>query len=190
MFELLKGFLANLSFATDLTDLFGGFGASCARYELRSFRARLLFSTIIPVVLNFGIVAAFVLRAFFFAPEPRASVATHALDICTAASLRGTSVNVNYCYSKRSFVTASTGTHGEQYLIADCAGKSQQVKIRRHFTWSRQVIVTPLLSLIAWCTVNTESTEYTSFLVPVATFPLHYCLSRGRHCAVWRAAVE
>ena len=62
LFQPLKGFLETLTVVTDLTDFLGGFGVSCAHRELRTFKTRLLISTILPIVLSLYIAAALILR--------------------------------------------------------------------------------------------------------------------------------
>ena len=127
LFQPLKGFLANLTFATDLADLLNGFGVACAHHEMRTFRARLLISTMLPIVLIFGIAAVFMFRAFLSHPNRvRALRHSHLTFVLLLlyVTLPSTSTMVFKTFVRDS---RPLGTNGEQYLIVDYAGTSQHV---------------------------------------------------------------
>ena len=124
LFQPLKGFLANMAFITDFADLLSGFGVSCAHRELRTFRARLLTSTLVPIALIFGIVSVFMFRVLWSHPNRvrvvRRAHATFAL-LLLYVTLPSTSTTIFKTFVRDS---RPLGTNGEQYLIADYAGKS------------------------------------------------------------------
>jgi hypothetical protein len=123
LFQPLKGFLASLASATDLAELFGGFGVSCAHHEMRSFIARLLLSTIAPIVLCLCIAAIFGCRVLLSHPNRtralRSAHATYALLLLYVV-LPSTSTLIFKAFVRDS---RPLGTDGEQYLVADYAGE-------------------------------------------------------------------
>jgi hypothetical protein len=130
LFEPLKGFLGNLTFATDLAELFGGFGVSCANHELRTFKARLIISTLAPIVLSLCIGSVFLCRVLWlhFASPSHHPNHVRALRQGTATlvllllyiTLPSTSTMVFKTFVRDS---RPLGPNGEQYLIADYAGE-------------------------------------------------------------------
>ena len=123
LFQPLKGFLANLAFATDLAEFLGGFDVSCAHHEMRTFRVRLLLSTIAPIVLCLCIAAVFGCRVLLSHPNRtralRRAHATFAL-LLLYVILPSTSALIFEAFVRDS---RPLGINGEQYLIADYAGE-------------------------------------------------------------------
>ena len=130
LFEPLEGFLKSLTFATDFADLLGGFGISCAHHEMRTFGARLLISTIIPIVLILGIAVVFLFRARFTHPT-RVRALRHAHTTFALLVLYVTLPSTSIMIFK-TFVRDSRplGINGEKYLIADYGGKSKKIVAR------------------------------------------------------------
>ena len=125
LFQPLKELLDRLSVATDLAELFSGFGVSCAYYELRAFKSKLLLSMIVPIALSLCIAVVFKCRAFLHpncAKSLRQAHATFAL-LLLYVTLPSTSTTIFKTFVRDS---RPLGTSGEQYLIADYAGKSPQ----------------------------------------------------------------
>jgi hypothetical protein len=123
LFEPLKGFFDNLSFATDFAELFSGFGISCADHDLRTFKARLLMLTILPIALGLCIAAVFMFRVLSSHPSRmRALRRGHSTLVLLLLylTLPSTSTMVFKAFVRDS---RPLGTNGEQYLIADYAGK-------------------------------------------------------------------
>ena len=124
LFDPLKGFLANLTLVTDLTDFWEGFRISCAHYELRSHKARLLISTGTPIVLLLCIAVVLMLRLLMSRPDRarplRRAHTTFALLVLYVA-LPSTSTMIFKTFVRDS---RPLGTNGEKYLIADYAGTS------------------------------------------------------------------
>ena len=122
----LKAFLSNLTFFSDLADFFGGFGVSCAHHEMRTFRARLLISTVLPIVLSLCIAASFVVQALSHPDRARAALRrthTTAVLLVLYVTLPSTSTLIFKTFVRDS---RPLGTNGEQYLMADYAGRSSQ----------------------------------------------------------------
>ena len=124
LFQPLKGFLVKLASITNLADLVGGFGVSCAHHELRSFKARILGLTLVPAVLSICIAALCMFRVLWSHPNRiRALRRAHATFILLLlyVTLPSTSSIVFKTFVRDS---RPLGKNGEQYLIADYAGKS------------------------------------------------------------------
>ena len=123
LFQPLKGFLAKLTFVTDLADLVGGFGVSCAHHELRSLRMRLLLSTVVPIIISLCVVVVFKFRVLWSPPNLvgalRRAHSTFIL-LLLYVILPSTSTMIFQTFVRDS---RPLGTNGEQYLIADYAGK-------------------------------------------------------------------
>jgi hypothetical protein len=123
LFQPLTGFLANLTFATDLAELFGGFGVSCAHHEMRSLKTRLVISTIAPIMLCLCIALVFGCRVLSShtnrARALRRVHATFAL-LLLYVILPSTSTLIFKVFVRDS---RPLGTNGEQYLTADYSGK-------------------------------------------------------------------
>ena len=123
LFQPLKGFLANLTFATDLADLLDGFGVACAHHEMRTFTVRLLLSTIAPIVLCLCIAAVFGCQVLLSHPNRTRALqrahATFAL-LLLYVILPSTSALIFEAFVRDS---RPLGINGEQYLIADYAGE-------------------------------------------------------------------
>ena len=123
LFQPLKGFLANLTFATDLAELFGGFGVSCAHHGMRYFRVRLLITTITPIVLCLCIALVYGCRVLLSHPNRARALrrvhATFAL-LLLYVILPSTSSMIFKAFVRDS---RPLGINGEQYLIVDYAGK-------------------------------------------------------------------
>ena len=128
LFPPLKGLLENMAFGTDLADLFGGLGVSCARHEMRTFTARLLTAAFLPICLSLCIAAAFMLRVRLSHPNRvltlRRSHVTAVL-LVLYATLPSTSSMIFKTFVRDS---RPLGANGELYLIADYAGESHRTR--------------------------------------------------------------
>ena len=123
LFEPLKGFFDNLSFATDLAELFSGFGITCADHDLGTFKSRLLMSALTPIALSFCVAAVFTFRVLSSHPSRvQALQQGHATLVLLLfyLTLPSTSTLIFKAYVRDS---RSLGINEEQYLIVDYAGK-------------------------------------------------------------------
>ena len=123
LFPPLRQFLSSLTVLTQITEFVGGFGLSCAHPALRTFKSRLLMSTLAPIGLGLCLLMAYFIRVRVLKHDQGRTLRTH----CSSALL------VLY------FVLPSTtsvifeaficdarplGENGERYLIADYAGST------------------------------------------------------------------
>ena len=127
LFEPLKSFFENMAFVTEVAGFFGWFGVSCAHYELRTCRARLLISIAIPIVLVLSIALVLMLRVLLSRQDCvrrlRRTHATFAL-LVLYVTLPSTSTMIFKAFVRDS---RPLGTNGEKYLIADYAGTSRSI---------------------------------------------------------------
>ena len=125
LFQPLKGFFATMSFITDFADLFSGFGLSCANEEMRTFKAKLLISTLVPVMAGVAVAVFFFLRISLAHPErlqalKRARSTAALLVLYVTLPSTATMIFRTFVRDGRAL-----GSRGEHYLIADYAGKPQ-----------------------------------------------------------------
>ena len=186
LFQPLKAFLGRLTLVTDLAELFSGFGVSCAYHELRTFRSRLLISTILPIVVSLCGAAFFVCRSLMSHPtRARVLRRTHSTFVLLVlyVTLPSTSTMIFKTFVRDS---RPLGTNGEQYLIADYSGKSPRAQHGAHCTYRRR-----------WCDSRrclplcSQYREHgVQELFTSVRGDLHHSLSRWRKCVVCRAIVE
>ena len=133
LFEPLESFLSLFSFSVDISWFLGGVGASCANYELRSFKYSLVLSTLLPIGLGFGIVLAFVSRVFVlkhdFAQMFRVHVAAALLLMYIVLPSTSVKIFMTFSCDEREL-----GVNGETYLMADYAGSSRTIQVLMNAT--------------------------------------------------------
>ena len=125
LFDPLQGFFASMSFITDFADLFSGFGLSCANDEMRSFKAKLLISTLVPVMA--GVAVAVVFFVWIRLAHPDRLQALKRARSTAALMVLYVTLPSTATMIFRTFVRdgRALGTRGEHYLIADYNGKPQ-----------------------------------------------------------------